>query len=81
MSINTNMKPMHGNLDSIVHWKSNPDKFQDSDNFSGMGDQSSDWDEFGKSPTLTGSPKSVNFISKDETNAASFRHMKMKRWF
>jgi hypothetical protein len=72
--------PMHGKMDTLVSWKQRSDKFQDSDSVSGMGDQVEDFSEHG-SVQLTGAPKGVRFIAKDETNASCMRKMKMKRWF
>jgi hypothetical protein len=66
-------------MDTLVKWKKRRDKFQDSDNVSGMGDQVDEFDEQG-SVGLTGSPTEVKFIQKDETNAEAMKHLKLKWW-
>lgn len=67
-------------MESLVSWKKRRDKFQDSDNFSGMGDQVNCFEDM-ESPSLTGSPKEVKFIQKDETNATAMKMMRMKSWW
>lgn len=76
---NRTMQPLHGKLDSLISWKTRPDKFQDNDNVSGMGDQVDDFSEQGF-VKLTGSPKGVSLIMKDETNAKAMKALKFKRW-
>jgi hypothetical protein len=66
-------------MDGLVPWKKRRDKFQDSDNVSGMGDQVDCFDDM-ESPGLTGSPTEVKFIMKDETNAEAMKHLKLKWW-
>lgn len=66
-------------MHSLVPWKKRRDKLQDNDNVSGCGDQVQDFDEQGYT-SLTGSPKSVKFIMKDETNAESMTLMGIKWW-
>ncbi len=61
----------------ISNWKSIPDKFQDSDIVEGMGDQINEFSEQ-SSPRLTGSPKNVEFIRKDETNFENAR--RLNKW-
>ena len=64
-------------METLVPWKKRRDKFQDSDNVSGMGDQIDSFEER-EDPSLTGSPTEVKFIQKDETNAEAMRHLKLK---
>lgn len=66
-------------MDSLVPWKKRRDCFQDSDNVKGMGDQVEDDDEHGF-PGLTGSPKEVKFIKRDETNAEAMKAFKSQWW-
>lgn len=61
-------------MKDLVPWKKRADKFRDNDNVSGMGDQVGDFDEQGYA-RLTGSPKQVGFIRRDETNASAMRAM------
>jgi hypothetical protein len=64
-------------MHSLVRWKRRRDRFQDSDNVSGMGDQVDCFEDM-ESPSLTGSPMSVKFIQKDETNAEAMKKFKIK---
>lgn len=66
-------------MNSLIKWKKRRDRFQCSDNVSGMGDQVEEFDDM-ESPCLTGSPKEVKFIMKDETNAETKRKLKLKSW-
>ena len=64
-------------MQSLVKWKKRRDCFQNSDNISGCGDQVDDFSEQGNIG-LTGSPKEVKFIMKDETNAEAMKKLKIK---
>ena len=68
-----------GRLPSLVPWKHRWDRLQDNDNVSGSSDQVGDFDEQGYT-SLTGSPKEVGFIRKDETNAEAMHHLGFKWW-
>ena len=66
-------------MDTLAPWKMRRDRFQEGDNVSGMGDNV-DCFEDREEPGLTGSPKEVKFIQKDETNATAMRHLKIQWW-
>lgn len=66
------MKNNNFECKGLVPWKKRRDLFQENDNVSGMGDQVSEFSER-ESPSLTGSPKFVTFMRKDETHANSLR--------
>ena len=57
--------------------KERRDIFQDSDQVDGMGDQISEFSDQAY-PSLTGSPKGVQFIRKDETNLDAMKKLGFK---
>jgi len=60
--------------------KERRDYFQDNDRTDGMGDQISEFQEDAL-PQLTGSPKQIRFIKKDETNFEVMKKMGFKeKW-
>lgn len=61
-------------METLVPWKKRRDVHQDSDNVLGCGDQVEGFAEM-EAPSLTGSPRSVKFIMKDETNAQAMKHL------
>jgi len=67
-------------LIGLTPWKKRRDKFQNNDNVNNNLDQVDCFAEM-ESPGLTGSPTSVKFIKKDETNAQSMKDMHMRMWW
>jgi len=64
-------------METLVKWKKRRDLFQESDNVSGCGYQVPEFSEresLGGGPI--GSPKNVQFIMKDETQAETLRRLK-----
>ena len=61
------------------------DKYQNSDQVSGMGDQIESFSEQ-NNVEMTGAPKSVKFIAKDETNFKAMKTMgasrkQIRQWY